>query len=837
MNPTAAKKIALDNTLVAPEAQLTIGKCNSKISFSKPQREAKYQLTLDALKLSPCYPALPITAEICPKMPYQPFDIPPFTDEEILCGAKDPKKARKFKKPASPKLKIVPVSSKEPKKKPAKKTVPAKKSSKSQHGVIIKDTPETALLKEATKRSKKDFHISQASGSGDGVGSQPKFLDESEDKTTGTYEGTDDDNDDDIDDVSKGDDDKADSNDDGNDAHDSERTNSDDDENPSFTLKYYEEEEHDEEYVQSLEKYESDDDKENIDKEEYDDLYKDVDKKSLRAEHEKEGKGDAEITDADQDTKGSKKGSSVSSDFACKFLNLDNVPPVIDEVASMMNVKVHQEESSTQAPPLPTVPMTAILETSTVAATTIPPLIQPFSSISQMTTPTPKPKTKPTTTSIAALPNFSSLFGFDQRVSTLEKEMSQFKQANHSAQLLEYRGRKDKDKDEDPPAEPDQWLKKRKTRKDVEPLRGSKSKESKSISSKGSKSQSKSSGKFDPAEEPVFETGNTKMPQDQGDDMSIIEDQPNIEEDSKHDWFKKPERTPTPDRDWNVGKQIDFRPHQTWINKIAKAGKPPTTFDDLMSTPINFSAYVLHNLKIENLTQEHLTNPEGHEYPFHLRKPIPFIENQGRQVVPASYFFNNDLEYLKGRSLSRKYTTSTTKTKAESRILLRASKTYFYGYASNMMSKPDVFSTKRIIVVTHVKVVKKYDYGYLDEIIVRREDNQLYKFIEGDFPRLNLRDIKDMLLLLVQKKLSNLERDDLFDLKMALRMVLQDIASSLEMDYLPKKRQSKLDRKRSRIMIKAIDPQLFERRLMRNLEKFIGGREYRIDFMLLERTI
>nr|GFA82955.1 hypothetical protein [Tanacetum cinerariifolium] len=92
----------------------------------------------------------------------------------------------------------------------------------------------------------------------------------------------------------------------------------------------------------------------------------------------------------------------------------------------------------------------------------------------------------------------------------------------------------------------------------------------------------------------------------------------------------------------------------------------------------------------------------------------------------------------------------------------------FYGYASNRKSKHDVFSTKRIIAVTHVKVMKKYDYGYLEEIVVRREDQQLYKLVEGDFPRLNLRDIEDMLLLLVQKKLSNLERDDLFDLNVAL---------------------------------------------------------------------
>ncbi|GJV58338.1 hypothetical protein Tco_1459343 [Tanacetum coccineum] len=71
----------------------------------------------------------------------------------------------------------------------------------------------------------------------------------------------------------------------------------------------------------------------------------------------------------------------------------------------------------------------------------------------------------------------------------------------------------------------------------------------------------------------------------------------------------------------------------------------------------------------------------------------------------------------------------------------------------------------------------------------------------------------------------------------SVQRVLHDIASSLEMDYLPKRIWSKLDRKRSRIMIKEIDQQLFKKRLMRNLEKFVGGREYGNDFRLLERTI
>nr|GEW58129.1 hypothetical protein [Tanacetum cinerariifolium] len=45
----------------------------------------------------------------------------------------------------------------------------------------------------------------------------------------------------------------------------------------------------------------------------------------------------------------------------------------------------------------------------------------------------------------------------------------------------------------------------------------------------------------------------------------------------------------------------------------------------------------------------------------------------------------------------------------------------------------------------------------------------------------------------------------------SVQKVLHDIAYSLEMNYLPKRRWSKLDRKGTRIMIKEIDHQLFKR--------------------------
>ncbi|GKD36091.1 hypothetical protein Tco_1251600, partial [Tanacetum coccineum] len=129
----------------------------------------------------------------------------------------------------------------------------------------------------------------------------------------------------------------------------------------------------------------------------------------------------------------------------------------------------------------------------------------------------------------------------------------------------------------------------------------------------------------------------------------------------------------------------------------------------------------------------------------------------------------NDLEYLKGGSFSSKYTTSTTKTKAAK-------------YDTTKGIENMVTSLWSLVKVAYHKYVmwgisywgpkRQHFYGYASNRKSKHDvgDQSLHKFVEGDFPRLNLHDIEDMLLLLVQKKLSNLERDDLFDLNVALQM-------------------------------------------------------------------
>nr|GEW14477.1 hypothetical protein [Tanacetum cinerariifolium] len=68
----------------------------------------------------------------------------------------------------------------------------------------------------------------------------------------------------------------------------------------------------------------------------------------------------------------------------------------------------------------------------------------------------------------------------------------------------------------------------------------------------------------------------------------------------------------------------------------------------------------------------------------------------------------------------------------------------FYGFAVNWESARDVYSKRRIITVTELKIVEWHHYKHLDWITVRRDNDKLYKLKEGDFKRLCIQDIEDM---------------------------------------------------------------------------------------------
>ncbi|GKA41210.1 hypothetical protein Tco_0733803 [Tanacetum coccineum] len=351
-----------------------------------------------------------------------------------------------------------------------------------------------------------------------------------------------------------------------------------------------------------------------------------------------------------------------------------------------------------------------------------------------------------------------------------------------------------------------------------------------------------------------FETGNN-------------DEQPDNESAPKNNWFKKPKRPLTPDPDWNKRQHVNI----TNLNQELLVGP---TFNLLKGTCKSLAELEYHFEECSKATTKQLDwhNPEGKPYLFDLRKPLLLIpHHRGHQVIPHDYFINNDLEYLKGGSLSRQYSTSVTKT---------TDATYEIKWIKDMV--PNLWSPIKVW----------YDYAHLDEIEVRREDQQLYTFKEVDkhydlnvalrmFTRSIViqRRVEDFQLgVEIYQKKPNLTKPDTFRHNLRnrtaytaysdpkgviyadqnnrirlmrtdelhkfsdgalnyVRTALHDISSGIRMNYLPNRKWSNLEKRRAWVMIQDIDKQLFQWRLMRNLEKFVGGREYEEDLRLLTRTI
>nr|GEX69101.1 hypothetical protein [Tanacetum cinerariifolium] len=168
---------------------------------------------------------------------------------------------------------------------------------------------------------------------------------------------------------------------------------------------------------------------------------------------------------------------------------------------------------------------------------------------------------------------------------------------------------------------------------------------------------------------------------------SAADDQPITEASQHPKWFQKQTKPSTPNRAWNKTLPATHESIQPWINNLAKQANSRASINELMDTPVDFSAFLMNRLKVDTLTPELLAgltydmkgsckslveleffleevykattdqldwnNPKGQQYPHNLLKPLPLIPNsRGRRVVPFDHCINNDLEYLRGGASS-----------------------------------------------------------------------------------------------------------------------------------------------------------------------------------------
>nr|GEX53543.1 hypothetical protein [Tanacetum cinerariifolium] len=331
---------------------------------------------------------------------------------------------------------------------------------------------------------------------------------------------------------------------------------------------------------------------------------------------------------------------------------------------------------------------------------------------------------------------------------------------------------------------------------------------------------------------------------------------------------------------------------QTWKSELAKQADSRSSFNELLDTPLDFSNFIMNWLRVDTLTPELLAGPT-----YELMKgscnSLTELEYHLEEVYKAT---TDQLNWVNPEGQHQKYTTSVTKKKAEDYGHIKwiedlvprtmwiqdpinynkhalwgvshwgRKRQQFYRFVVNQESALDVYSKRRIIAVTGLKIVEWHNYKHLDWIsdvyneyrhpatcersstgsqnqkrlnltkpdtyrsdLKRREAYTAYSNPRG-FIYQN-KDKKNRLMRIDElHKFSDGTLND-------VRNAVDDRLKRIRMQYLPQTIWRKCDKDRAAAMIQAIDKMLKTRRIMRSLERFVGGRLYEGDFWMLQRTI
>nr|GFA54444.1 hypothetical protein [Tanacetum cinerariifolium] len=163
----------------------------------------------------------------------------------------------------------------------------------------------------------------------------------------------------------------------------------------------------------------------------------------------------------------------------------------------------------------------------------------------------------------------------------------------------------DVDKDEEPSAGSDRGSKRRREGKEPESASAPKKKATRSASksTQGSKSRQTLASESATAEEPMQTTHEMEEPSHP--EFETGADDQLMAEPSQHlEWFSLQKKPPTPYRDWNKTLPTTHKSIQSWISKLAKQTDSRSCFNELMDTPVDFSAFLMNQLKVDTLTSE-----------------------------------------------------------------------------------------------------------------------------------------------------------------------------------------------------------------------------------------
>nr|GEZ88833.1 hypothetical protein [Tanacetum cinerariifolium] len=165
---------------------------------------------------------------------------------------------------------------------------------------------------------------------------------------------------------------------------------------------------------------------------------------------------------------------------------------------------------------------------------------------------------------------------------------------------------KEQDKDEEPSDGSDRGSKRRREGKEPKSTSAPKEKASKTTgkSTKGSKSYQKTASESALAEEPMKTIQDLEEPSHQEFETCAADDQPVAKASQHPEWFQKQKKPPTPNCAWNKTLPATHRSIQPWISDLAKQADSHTSFNELMDTRVDFSAFLMNRLNVDTLNPE-----------------------------------------------------------------------------------------------------------------------------------------------------------------------------------------------------------------------------------------
>ncbi|GKE08255.1 hypothetical protein Tco_1411806 [Tanacetum coccineum] len=256
---------------------------------------------------------------------------------------------------------------------------------------------------------------------------------------------------------------------------------------------------------------------------------------------------------------------------------------------------------------------------------------------------------------------------------------------------------------------------------------------------------------------------------------------------------------------------------------------PRESFNKLMDTPLDLSTFVMNRLKVDTLTPELLTGPTFELMKGSCKSLITGTSNGLKIWSPTEYRVKCRLAMTNMHSMESHIGGENDNNSMDLRLTGNLHEMSTLNAESLLLRIQDIEDMLLLLVQGDLAFNVPLRM-FTRSVVIQMRVEDLQSGVKSYQKKLNLTKTDTLMRIAELHKFSDGTLND-------VQTALDDRLKGIQIKYLPQTIWKQSDRDKARAMIQTIDKQLKTRRIMRSLDKFVGGRPYEGDFRLLQRTI